>query len=74
MTFLGELKGLGGLVQGKYLANSNLDSPALHELGQSRQDVSSDMGQLSSGRQPLPPSPSLAESHFSSARPLGRPF
>ncbi len=60
--------------QEKYLANLNLDCPAIHELGQSRQDFSGDMGQLSSDRQQLPPSPPPAESHFSSARPLGRLF
>ena len=60
--------------QEKYLATLNLDCPAAHELGQSHQAFGSDMGQLSSDRQPLPPSPSLAESHFSSARPLGHLF
>lgn len=60
--------------QEKYPANLNLDCPAADELGQSHQDFSGDMGQLSSGRQPLPPSSSLAESHFSTARLLGYLF
>lgn len=58
--------------QEKYLADLNLDYPAADELGQSRQDFSRDFGQLSSGRQPVPPSPALAESHFFSAPRLGR--
>lgn len=74
MTFFDKWKSLGGLVQEKDLANSNPDCPAIHELGRSRQDFSGDMGQQSSGRMPLQPSPSLTELHFSSARPLGRLF
>lgn len=50
MTFFDEFKGLCGFFQGKYLANSNLDGPAVHEVGQSLQGFSGDMGQLSNGR------------------------